>query len=69
VGALCLSCSLIVDSGVTPPKQCSRSSDCAGAINDFVVASNGLPPAPGQTNRRQLLYLGCSDQSNANKGV
>ena len=36
------------------------------AINDFVVASNGLPPAPDQTNRRQLLYLGCSDQSNAN---
>ncbi len=39
------------------------------AINDFVGATNGLPPAPGESQPRPFLYIGCTDESNGDKAV
>lgn len=39
------------------------------AIGEFDQIANGLPPVPGSTARRPLVMVGCTDESNSDKGV
>lgn len=39
------------------------------AIEDFNETTNGLPPAPGQTARRPIALVGCTDKSDADTAV
>lgn len=39
------------------------------AINDFTSAANGLPPAPGGSSPRPLVFVGCNDNSDGDTAV
>jgi ABC-type branched-subunit amino acid transport system substrate-binding protein len=39
------------------------------AINDFTTDANGLPPATGQSARRPIVVVGCSDNSDSPTAV